>query len=239
LLLATGIVLAWRYVGSWQGLLGTGYGSLVLAKTWLLAVDARVGGTQFLGGPALAARSSRCRASRVACRFSRGRGVSAGRPVVPRGERFVAAAGDGHPDLTAAIPEVVQMFAPKRPALSTPAHNAYLTDEAARSALAGKPPSDRGHTMVGLQPQHRRSVPHGDGRCGPAVLSTRIFLGALLAVGFMALAVFLFFRSDAETWPLGPVGFWHSTLGDTEVLQHRMATALAFALGGWKPALAR
>ena len=49
--------------------------------------------------------------------------------------------------------------------------------------------------------------------------------------GFMALGVFLFFRSDAETWPLGLAGFWQSMLGDTEVLQHRIATALAFALG--------
>jgi len=32
LLVATGIVLAWRYVGSWPGMLGTGYGSLVLAE---------------------------------------------------------------------------------------------------------------------------------------------------------------------------------------------------------------
>lgn len=50
-------------------------------------------------------------------------------------------------------------------------------------------------------------------------------------LGFVALSVFLFFRSDAETWPLGPKGFWESTFGNGEVFQHRIATLLAFVLG--------
>jgi copper resistance protein D len=50
-------------------------------------------------------------------------------------------------------------------------------------------------------------------------------------VGFMALGVFLFFRSDAESWPLGPIGFWDSTFNNGEVLQHRIATFLVFILG--------
>jgi putative copper resistance protein D len=47
----------------------------------------------------------------------------------------------------------------------------------------------------------------------------------------VGLSIFLFFRSDAETWPLGPIGFWESTFGNGEVFQHRIATLLAFALG--------
>jgi copper resistance protein D len=43
--------------------------------------------------------------------------------------------------------------------------------------------------------------------------------------------VFLFFRSDAESWPLGPIGFWESTFNNGEVLQHRIATLLVFVLG--------
>jgi putative copper resistance protein D len=50
-------------------------------------------------------------------------------------------------------------------------------------------------------------------------------------VGFMALGVFLFFRSDAESWPLGPIGFWESTFNNGEILQHRIATLLVFVLG--------
>jgi putative copper resistance protein D len=47
----------------------------------------------------------------------------------------------------------------------------------------------------------------------------------------MALGVFLFFRSDAESWPLGPIGFWESTFNNGEILQHRIATLLVFMLG--------
>jgi putative copper resistance protein D len=50
-------------------------------------------------------------------------------------------------------------------------------------------------------------------------------------VGFMGLGVFLFFRADAEAWPLGPLGFWVSMFGNAEILQHRLATLLAFTLG--------
>ena len=50
-------------------------------------------------------------------------------------------------------------------------------------------------------------------------------------LGFVGLGVFLFFRSDAESWPLGPIGFWESTLNNGEVLQHRLATLLVFMLG--------
>lgn len=46
---------------------------------------------------------------------------------------------------------------------------------------------------------------------------------------FLALAVFLFLRSDPETWPLGPNGFW-VTLQDPEVLLHRIFVLLVIAL---------
>jgi hypothetical protein len=49
-------------------------------------------------------------------------------------------------------------------------------------------------------------------------------------LGFVALAVFLLFRNDPEARPLGPQGFWES-LGDGGILQHRLAVALACALG--------
>jgi putative copper resistance protein D len=50
-------------------------------------------------------------------------------------------------------------------------------------------------------------------------------------LGFVGLGIFLFFRSDAESWPLGPIGFWDSTFNNGEVLQHRIATLLVFVLG--------
>src|SRR5277367_1040498 len=46
---------------------------------------------------------------------------------------------------------------------------------------------------------------------------------------FLALAVFLLLRSDPETWPLGPNGFWVS-LQDPEVLLHRIFSLLVIGL---------
>lgn len=46
---------------------------------------------------------------------------------------------------------------------------------------------------------------------------------------FLGLAVFLFLRSDPETWPLGPNGFWVS-LQDPEVLLHRIFVLLLIGL---------
>ncbi len=46
---------------------------------------------------------------------------------------------------------------------------------------------------------------------------------------FLALSLFLFLRSDPETWPLGPNGFW-VTLQDPEVLLHRIFALLVIAL---------
>src|SRR5208282_1606662 len=46
---------------------------------------------------------------------------------------------------------------------------------------------------------------------------------------FLALSVFLFLRSDPETWPLGPSGFWVK-LQDPEVLLHRIFSLLVIAL---------
>jgi putative copper resistance protein D len=52
---------------------------------------------------------------------------------------------------------------------------------------------------------------------------------------FLALAMFLFFRSDPENWPLGPNGFWESFMS-SDVLQHRVAVLLVimFAIFQWR-----
>ena len=48
-------------------------------------------------------------------------------------------------------------------------------------------------------------------------------------LAFFGLSAFLVLRSDPETWPLGPVGFW-ATLADPEVLLHRFFAVLVIAL---------
>jgi putative copper resistance protein D len=57
---------------------------------------------------------------------------------------------------------------------------------------------------------------------------------------FLALAAFLFVRSDPEVWPLGDIGFWTS-LRDPEVVQHRVFVVLiaAFGVFEWRVRTAR
>ena len=118
------------------------------------------------------------------------------------------------------------------PRLTSPTHEALIAGEAGRVAIVGQVPSeaatawsDYNHNISGIfltvmsffamfsyfKPDHHWT------RYWP--------------VGFVLLGIFLFFRSDAETWPLGPIGFWDSTFNNGEVLQHRIATLLVFMLG--------
>ena len=54
-------------------------------------------------------------------------------------------------------------------------------------------------------------------------------------LAFLGLAVFLFFRSDPETWPMGDIGFLES-FRDVEVLQHRffVLLILVFTYFEWR-----
>jgi putative copper resistance protein D len=231
MLLMTGIPLAWHYVASWQGLLGTGYGSLVLAKTAVLAVTLGFAALNFSAGRRwLGDRADATLTQRVPFQIEAEMFFLVGLLFLAFSVSSQPPATD-IPQLTASVPEVLEMFALKKPTLATPTHQAYLTEESKRSALAGRPPtlsgtrwSDYNHNVAGLF---------------LAVMSLAALLSYVRGLewarfwplGLVALSVFLFFRSDPETWPLGPVGFWQSTFGDTEVLQHRMATVLAFTLG--------
>jgi copper resistance protein D len=231
LLLATAVGLAWEYVGSWQGLFGTGYGTLILVKAFLLAVTLGFAylnfraGRRWLGGH---------RASEVITRV----------PYYIEAEiflllstLFVAASVSSQPpsvdipNSAARASEVVEMFMPKRPRLASPTHEALLAGETARLAVVGRVPSeaaaewsDYNHNISGIFLIAMGLV---------ALLSHARGFGwaKYWPLGFVGLSALLFFRADAETWPLGPIGFWESTFGDNEVLQHRIATLLAFALG--------
>ena len=230
-LLVTGIVLAWQYVGSWDGLVGTGYGSLVAAKVFLLAITLGFAYLNF-------------RAGRQWLHDRNASEVMTGVPYHVEAETFLlvgilflAATVSSQPpaidipSLTASVSELLDMFSPRLPRLSSPTHDALLAGQAASVALVGRVPSiagsewsDYNHNISGIFLIVMSLL---------ALLSYRRGFGwaRYWPLGFVALSVFLFFRSDPEAWPLGPVGFWQSTFGDGEVLQHRIATLLAFALG--------
>jgi putative copper resistance protein D len=233
LLLLTGLPLAWTYIGSWDGLFGTGYGALVVTKIILLAV-------------ALGFAYINHKAGRLWLKQRQTAGIIQKVPhyieaetFILVGVLFIAATLSSQPpsvdiqELSASVSEVAHMFAPRLPKLTSPTHEQLLAGEAGRVAVVGKVPSvaatewsDYNHNISGLFLTGMGLIAMLSYLRGPAFRWAHYW-----PLGFVGLSLFLFFRSDAETWPLGPIGFWESTFGNGEVFQHRIATLLAFALG--------
>jgi len=241
-ILATGLPMALSYIDSWNGFIGTGYGNLLTVKIILMALAL---GFAWLNRTAVqnyfATRNSHSLTYRV--------------PHYIEAEAFVLVAllftaaslasqppPIDIPNLTASWQEVINTFAPRFPRVASPSHQDLLAGEAGRIAIIGQTPSqaatywsDYNHNVSGIfltamsffaMLSYVKRMPPPFSFLGPY-----LYLSRYWPVGFVALGVFLFFRSDAESWPLGPIGFWESTFSNGEVLQHRIATLLVLALG--------
>ncbi|WP_432740409.1 CopD family protein [Methylobacter sp. G7] len=233
MILISGLPIAWQYIDSWNGLIGTGYGNLLLVKITLLAIAL---GFAWLNKSAV-----------FEFGFSGNNHALNNRvPYYIEAETFIlitllftAASLASQPpaidipSLTASWQEVLGTFRPQIPMTNSPTHTALIAGEAGRVAIVGQVPSlaatewsNYNHNIAGI------------------FLTVMSFFAMLSYVrkpgfehfkywplGFVGLGIFLFFRSDAESWPLGPIGFWDSTFNNGEVLQHRIATLLVFVLG--------
>jgi putative copper resistance protein D len=231
-LLVTGSPLAWYYIRTFQGFIGAGYGNLLMVKIMMMGLAL---GFAWLNRQAVleyfSNRSLYALTTRVPYYIE-------AETLILLTILFTAASLASQPPavdiphLTASVDEVLNMFHPRIPRWESPTHEALIAGEAGRVAIVGQIPSeaatawsDYNHNISGI------------------FLTTMSFFAMLSysrrfhpwarfwPVGFMLLGVFLFFRSDAESWPLGPIGFWDSTFNNGEILQHRIATLLVFVLG--------
>jgi putative copper resistance protein D len=231
ILLVSGTPLAWYYIRTFSGFIGAGYGNLLMVKIIMMTLAL---------GFAVANR-------RAVTEYYRNRSLyilTARIPYYIETETlillvilFTAASLASQPPafdiphLTASWQEVLNMFHPRIPRWESPTHEALLAGEPGRIAIVGQIPSeaatawsDYNHNIAGIFLTIMSFF---------AMLSysSRFLWAKYWPVGFMLLGVFLFFRSDAESWPLGPIGFWDSTFNNGEILQHRIATFLVFGLG--------
>jgi putative copper resistance protein D len=239
LLLLSGTPIALQYITTWNGLVGTGYGNLLMVKIVLLSLAL---GLAWLNRSAVLAYGITGDASRL------NRSV----PYYIEAETFIlitllftAASLASQPpaidipSLTANWQEVLNTFQPQIPQTTSPTHTALIAGEPGRVAIIGQVPSiaatewsNYNHNIAGIFLTVMSFFAMLSYMKSPAAFLDRFFaLMKFWPFGFVLLGIFLFFRSDAETWPLGPIGFWESTFNNGEVLQHRIATLLVFVLG--------
>ncbi len=230
-ILVSGLPIALQYIDSWDGLVGTGYGNLLMVKVVLLGLAL---GLAWLNRSAMLAFFN---TRQTLALFGRVPHYVEAETLVLVILLFTAASLASQPpaidipSLTASWQEVVNTFAPQIPQTTSPSHVALIAGEAGRVAIIDQVPSlaatewsNYNHNIAGIFLTVMSFF---------AMLSysNKLPFTKYWPLGFVGLGIFLFFRSDAETWPLGPIGFWESTFNNGEVLQHRIATLLVLVLG--------
>jgi putative copper resistance protein D len=250
LLLAGGIGMAIPYIGSIAAIYGTAYGVMVATKVALLGGLLLLGGMNFL----LVERLRRDPATPI-LRLKRFAEVEIG---VGLTVLFAAASLTSQPpgvDLTtdrASLHEIVERLTPRWPRFASPDHAdlALAELDAQIAAAAAKPGAKVPQAYVpgeGLAPPRNATdiawSEFNHHWAGIFVLAIGL-LALLERTGrapwaghwpllFVGLAIFLFFRSDPEVWPLGDIGLLAS-LRDPEVVQHRAFVVLIAAFGGFE-----
>jgi putative copper resistance protein D len=229
LLVATGLPLAWTYIGTWQGLIGTGYGTLVLTKVMLLATALGLAGLNFY-----TARQP----TATAGAFQRVPYYVEAETLILIAIIFTAGSLSVQPpaadivDQQATWAELFGVFRPKVPRLTSPSYAEVVTAFVER----GSPRwginegvaaywSDYNHNISGLFLVIIATL---------ALLSQARWLSWTRhwPLGFVALSLFILLRSDAESsWPFGQMGFWEGILANDETLQHRLGALIACILG--------
>ncbi len=238
--------LAYAYVGDIHAIYGTAYGVMTGAKVAMFA------GLLALGhGNYRLIRSWNGRSKGDATRLKRFAEVEVGLGFT----LFFAAASLTsvppsvdlvHDRVTMAeiiernTPRPPRLVSPDRDTLALPGLQARLDADAAVSAgrrpLAFLPGSAEGPARNAADIAWSEYNHHWSGMFVLAIglLALLNHAGVRVArhwpVLFLGLAAFLFFRSDPEVWPLGPIGFWAS-LRDVEVLQHRFFVLLTILFG--------
>ena len=225
-LVLAGFGLSWRYVDGPRALLGTAYGVMVLTKAALLIALLVLGALNFFVVRRLV------RGAAAPLRLRRFVEVELGLGLTVLGAAASLTSLPPAVDVIAdraTFAEVGTRFVPRWPTFRSPELSELpVEDRNAPRTDADRAWSEYNHHWSGLfvLSMGLLALLHQTGRARWARHWPLIFLG---------LAVFLFFRSDPGSWPIGPYGFWESMLFP-EVLQHRIFLLLVvvFAIFEWQ-----
>jgi putative copper resistance protein D len=240
-LAAAGLTLGFAYVGSFGAIYGTSYGIMVTTKALLFSLLLLLGAMNYktVRGTAdkLLASLRRFGEAEIGIGFTvilTAASLTSLPPAIDLAQGRVSA------------PEIVARMTPQVPRLSSPKvqdlpEDIYVAQikafDAGTLSTASYVPGQAGTRPN--TPAEKSWSEYNHHWAGLIVLA--IGLLALLAqlgrapwarnwpLIFLTLSVFLVLRSDPETWPLGPSGFWVS-MTDPEVLLHRIFALLVAAL---------
>src|SRR5882757_8529496 len=241
-LASAGLLLSFAYVGSFKAVYGTSYGAMVATKVLLFGLLLFLGALNFQlvrRGPASSILASLKRFGEAE--------IGIGITVILTAASLTSlppAADLTHDHVSGT--EIFARMAPRPPRFSSPTVQELPGDVYAAQKKAFEEGSVSTESFVPGQAGTRPNTPaekawseYNHHWAGIIVLSMGLL--ALVAqagqiswarnwpLAFFGLSAFLFLRSDPETWPLGPVGFW-ATLADPEVLLHRFFAVLVIAL---------
>ena len=241
-LASAGLGLSYAYVGSYSALYGTSYGAMVATKAILFGLLLFLGALNFQ----LVRRGEASAIFASLRRFGETE-IGIGITVILTAASLTSLppAADLVRDRVSAS-EIHVRMTPRVPRLASPAMRELPEEVYAAQKAAFESGSLSTESFVPGQTGTRPNTPaekawseYNHHWAGIVVLALGVL--ALLAQAgkiswarnwpliFLGLSVFLFFRSDPETWPLGPNGFW-VTFADPEVLLHRIFAFLVIAL---------
>ncbi len=224
-LFGAGLVLTIVYSGSWAGFYGTSYGAMIATKAVLLGLLLVLGARNFRMAHGDAASSGDGqRRVRWFAEAEIGIGITA---------VLAAASLTAQPPAADVVEQWVRAqvifarMAPRWPLLATPP---IPTTVPGADPLAVVPRSmedilwsEYNHHWAGLIVL----------AAGLLAMVARARWGRWARnwpLLFLGLAAFILVRADADTWPLGPRGFWES-LETAEIMQHRLFVVLVAAFG--------
>jgi putative copper resistance protein D len=227
-LVLAGICMAWFYVGTWNGLYGTSYGVLLLAKIYLLLVMLLMGTGNWLvvrrlntDPQPLLARLRRFAEAEVGLGFTAvlaAASMSAQPPAVDVTDQV-------------SLPVIVARMRPEPPRLTSPTSAQLTPPTSIETAVRETEFQANG----GSDDTDRKWSEYNHHWAGLIVLAAGLlaflsrFRGFRWArfwpLTFGGLSIFILLRADPENWPLGPRPFWES-FSAPDVLQHRAAAVL-------------
>ena len=241
-LASAGLLLSFAYVGSFKAVYGTSYGAMVATKVLLFGLLLFLGALNFQlvrRGPASSILASLKRFGEAE--------IGIGITVILTAASLTSlppAADLTHDRVTGT--EIFARMSPHSPRFASPSVQELPEEIYAAEKKAFESGSLSTESYVPGQTGTRPNTPaekawseYNHHWAGIVVLAMGVL--ALVAqagqiswarnwpLAFFGLSAFLFLRSDPETWPLGPVGFW-ATLADPEVLLHRFFALLVIAL---------